>query len=230
MTNEDYDAIAVMTGAELASENDGDFTSMSSALDYRLPMKNSLGKIASDTSFTKNGFTINFYRKFFNATGDSTNAYVRGETIGMFTKRSITGSRTNTNLYMERTQSHRMHITGLDTLSTAVTLNGTDQKYMLHEMNSVMGKSGTHTFTMNGSGTIENLVINKNDGNRYPESGVKTMNMTVDKIMSKNNKTKSKTSTMEITITFNGTANPDLTVNKTKTYTVNLSSGHVVKK
>ena len=79
------------------------------------------------------------------------------------------------------------------------------------------------------SSKLENVIINKNELNKYPESGTLTYNLEINKIKSKNDKTKIGHFEITAKITFNGTNRPEIEVidkqgNRLK-YRVNVETG-----
>lgn len=231
LTAEDYDEVAAIAGSELSSAIEGDFADLEEAANYT-KRPGSLGKEAVDTTFDKGPFTISLYRKFApGLINDSSDVFIKGTSTSMVMKRKVTGDWTKTagssgNCKSASVNKYHYHrVTGLDTLSAAITLNGTSSRDNYRETSV---KNTDKTFHIKGTGTKTDVVINKKDGDTYPESGTSVYNFTIEKTLSKADKTVVKTITVEVKVTFNGTATPDVLINKDKNVKINLTTGEVI--
>lgn len=228
-------AVQLIAG-DIASDTDGEFTELETIASYESGSVGKFGKNTIDTVITRPNMTISLYRKFASTTGDSTDRYVDGSSTSLVFKRSMTGvfstpeGMTRNTRYKEINRYNAHTVTGLLPTETAITLNGNGTRSNFHEMKrTIRNQSVTDTFSLTGSSTRTNIVINKNDGDNWPESGTAVYNLTITKTKSRNDKSGERTFTRTITITYNGTETPDVTVNG-ESFKLGLKDGEVTKK
>ncbi|MBN8704772.1 MAG: hypothetical protein J0L62_02790 [Bacteroidetes bacterium] len=228
LTNDEYTEVAVVAGGEISSATEGDFSDISEAANYT--GKAGLGKEAVDTTFEKGPLTISLYRKFAPGIArDSSDFFIKGTSTSMVMKRSVKGEWTKTAGMSNNSKSvsinkyHSIKVTGLDTVSAAMTLNGTSSRDNYREMTM---KAVETTFHVKGTGSKTDVVINKKS-DKYPESGTATYNMVIEKTKSKADKTVVKTITVSVQVTFNGTKTPEIIINKEKKFKLDLETGDV---
>ncbi len=230
-TASDRQAAVEMIADGFANENDGDYSDISAAVTS--PTSSiSVGKISLDTSFTNpRGLTVHIYKKFVSASGDSSNKYDATHTK-LYLKRDVSGTiqKAMRSFYMEIERHSILTVEGLGEAFSAWTLNGERTGRHFHSFKGRMDSTASFSYErILNSSKLESVVINKNELNRYPESGTLTYNLEINKTVSKNDKTKLATFSITAKITFNGTNRPEIEVidkqgNRLK-YRVNVETG-----
>lgn len=230
-TASDRQAAIEMVADGFSNENDGDYTDITAAVTSPT-VSSSVGKISLDTSFTNpRGLSIHVYKKFVSSTGDSSNKYDVNHTK-LYLKRDVSGTiqKVLRSFYMEIERHTILTVEGLGDAFSAWTLNGDRTARHYHSFNGRMDSTATYSYErILNSSKLENVIINKNELNKYPESGTLTYNLEINKIKSKNDKTKIGHFEITAKITFNGTNRPEIEVidkqgNRLK-YRVNVETG-----
>ena len=230
-TASDRQAAVEMVADGFANENDGDYRDITAAVTSPTS-STSVGKVSLDTSFTNpRGLSVHVYKKFVSSTGDSSNKYDATHTK-LYLKRDVIGTiqKAIRSFYMEIERHSILTVEGLGEGSAAWTLNGDRTARHYHSFKGRMDSTASFSYErILNSSKLESVVINKNELNRYPESGTLTYNLEINKTASKNDKTKLAAFSITAKITFNGTNRPEIEVidkqgNRLK-YRVNVETG-----
>lgn len=231
-TESDRQAAAEMVADGFASDNDGEYYDITTTVTNPINESKGASKVSIDTSITTpRGLELKLYRKFVNASGDSSDTYST-EFNKLYVKRDLSGvvQKLLRSFYMEVSRHTIFTVEGLGTASSAWIINGTRTAHYYQSFSSRFDTTASFSYERNlTDGKATNIIINKNDGDKYPESGELSYTLDITKTKSKNDKTKVASFSVTAKITFNGTNKPTLEILDRQghrlRYKVNVESG-----
>lgn len=222
------DDLAVQAAASAAAATGGAIFELeaASAGIRTLAGKGTVTHAAADTTFTLDGLTFAFSRTFYNLQGDPLPGYAANAV------RLVIGSRVSGNIITARYtatlgRAGTLEVRGLHALADTLEFDGSAQDTTQCEFHSLSGTRQRYFYAV-GSRTMEDVRLLKDHTvNPWPLSGRILWTLAADRLRSNNRDDVEWHVTGTAILTFNGTATPDLVVNGTFRYRLNLLTGEV---
>jgi hypothetical protein len=181
---------------------------------------------ASDTTLTLGGLTFTQSRTFYNLQGDPLPGY--GLTaVRLVIDSRVTGSIVTTRYAATVGRTGTLDVRGIQALADTLHFEGTAQDTAQCAFRSLSGARQRYFYTVD-TRSIENVAVLKDrTANPWPLSGRIVWTVTADRLRSNNRNDIEWHFTGTAILTFDGTSTPELVVNGTFHYRVNLLSGEI---
>ena len=226
------DDVAVMAGAD-ASMNGGVAAELSAGAQLFVPgpqaMPGSISSTAWDTTFTRDSLTISVSRTFYNALGQPLPGY-DPTAVRLVATTRITGTMSGHRYRATIQRTGMLDIAGINALQDTLTFNGTGSDTTHAQFSGMMDSTRTVVLHKTGARALSQVKLLKDPNvNPWPLSGTATWTITVDKLVTGGGGTIEKHFTATVVVTFDGTSTPDITINGSFHYRVNLLTGIVTR-
>lgn len=181
-----------------------------------------------DTTFVRNGVTFQITRTFYDAAGNPLSGF------GPTAVRLLWTSHASGMFTTDRDTASISHDAALDVRNIQVTKDTLDLAGFSNDslQNVFRSYDGTRTryahVVSNVNWTSVELLKNRTL-DPWPLSGSMMWTLAIDRLRSNNIGDVESHFTATVVVTFNGTANPDVTVNGTWHYKLNLATGAIVR-
>jgi len=216
-------ALTTMSGADGASGG----VSGSPAASFN-PGRLAAGIAAAETTFTNGGITYTLGVTFFDANGNELPGY------GPLAHRMLVTTRATGDIATQQFTASLGHagsldVTGIEATEDSLTFQGACNDSVDASFQSLDGQR-TRTFHWLSSAILANVkALKDRQVNPYPLSGTATFIVHAERFASNQSLEVDRVWDATVVVVFNGTANPELTVNGSFHYTVNLNTGVVAR-
>jgi hypothetical protein len=181
-----------------------------------------------DTTFTRGNVTFTLTRRFFDLFGDSQDAY-GPTTDSVYATSRVTGSVASPQFDASFGQAGWIGVGGLNPMISVLTISGqSDDTLSTHF--TALNVDLERFCESRTSTTLTGIAWPKPSGSpTYPTEGTATIVLAFTRYTDGSRGTIEKSANATVIITFNGTANPTVSVNGTWHYVWNMDTGAVAR-
>lgn len=182
----------------------------------------------AETTFTQGNITYTLGVTFYDADGNALTGYGPSAHRMLVTTRA-TGAITDQQFTASLGHAGSLDVTGLEASLDTLVFNGASNDSVDASFTSLDGLRSRYFKWRSGAVLTNTDLLKNRQANPYPLSGTLTYIVHAERFTSGQFADVDKTWDATVTIVFDGTANPALTVNGVFHYRVNLVSGVVVR-
>jgi hypothetical protein len=228
------DDIAQQTAGQLAADNGGDMIMIESAMtaasvpggDWE---SGAPASIASDTTFQVGNVTWTIQRTFYDAFDNPQDEYNPLTTVRMIQHGSATGSVTTERLDASYRHEGDWDVRGLGALQDTVIFNGQGHDTAQAVIQAAW-RPATAYFHTTRAFTLADVLVHKDrDQYRWPLSGTATWQVAAERRRDGPHGELVAQFEVTVTVQFDGTQTPRLTVSGGYVYRVNLQTGEITR-
>jgi hypothetical protein len=190
--------------------------------------RTSVSRAQFDTTFESNGITFEVTRTFFGPTGNELPQYGPTAVRMVWTSRAY-GTLSSETDTATVGHSGSLDVRGIEAARDTLDFDGLALDTLVNHFQSLDG-SRERFFHATSALIYANVAMLKNRAvNPWPLSGTATYDLSADRLRSNNVTDVEAHLTAHVVVTFNGTDSPDVVVNGTYHYTINLLTGQVLR-
>ncbi|HET7224398.1 MAG TPA: hypothetical protein VFK69_01695 [Candidatus Eisenbacteria bacterium] len=181
-----------------------------------------------DTVFVNNGITFEITRTFFDAAGDSLSGYGPTAVRLLWTSRAFgtfSTDRDTATVGHDAALDVRNIEAGKDTLDFA----GFSNDSLQNVFRSYDGTRTRYAHVVSNATWADVMLLKNRTLDPWPLSGTMVWTLSIDRLRSNNVGDVASHFNATVTVTFNGTADPDITVNGVWRYKLDLITGAIVR-
>lgn len=187
------------------------------------------GIASTDTTFTLGHVTWTITRSFFNAAGTEQSTFNPLSTVRMNLTSRGTGSIQTPADTASYGSTGSLQLVGLEFTQDSLVLNATRHDTLQTTFTPRFRTGRLYTYA-EATGIIQNVVAVKPlSPTSYPLSGTATWTLKVDRLRTNNRVNVDRHYDILVSVTFNGTANPDVSTSTGYHYKMNLKTGLLVR-
>jgi len=183
---------------------------------------------AAETTFTAGSITYTVTRTFYDADGNALADYGSTATRLRITA-SASGSISNQLWSASVGRAGILDVTGIETSQDTLQFDGAGNDTVQCHFMSYDGTRERYFYALGGRSLEAVRLLKNRDANPYPLSGKARWAWSVDRLRSNNKEDVEAHYTALVVVTFNGTADPEIVVDGTYHYHVNLSTGAITR-
>ena len=233
------DDIAVQSAASLSGNSGGLMVELdagagsvpSNSAPWRLGPGEPVGNfraVSAETTFTVGAVTFTVTRAFFDAEGTELPSYGPTATRLRITTRA-TGSIDTPHWDASIGRASILDVTGIEAARDTLQFDGAGNDTAQAHFTSFDGAHERWFYAL-GSRSLDAVRLLKDrNANPWPLSGTARWDWAADRLRSNNREDVEVHVMASVVITFNGTANPDIVINGSYRYHVNLATGEVTR-
>jgi len=183
---------------------------------------------AAETTFSAGAITYTVTRTFYDADGNPLSDYGPSATRLRLTARA-TGSISTAQWSASVGRAGILDVTGIQSAEDTLQFDGAGNDTVQCHFLSYDGSRERYFYALGGRSLEAVRLLKNRDVNPYPLSGKARWAWAVDRLRSNNREDVEMHFTALVVVTFNGTADPEIVVDGTYHYRVNLSSGAITR-
>jgi len=183
---------------------------------------------AAETTFSAGAITYTVTRTFYDADGNPLSDYGPSATRLRLTARA-TGSIATEQWSASVGRAGILDVTGIQSAEDTLQFDGAGNDTVQCHFLSYDGNRERYFYALGGRSLEAVRLLKNRDANPYPLSGKARWAWAVDRLRSNNREDVEMHFTALVVVTFNGTADPEIVVDGTYHYHVNLSSGAITR-
>jgi hypothetical protein len=188
----------------------------------------SISSASAESTWTVGQITYTATRTFYDAGGNQLAAYGPDATRLHLTL-TADGSITTPQWTATIGRAGALDVTGIQTADDTLQFDGASNDTLQSHFTSYDGARQIYLYALGGRTLDAVRLLKDHSANPYPLSGKATWAWDVDRLRSDNKNDVAVHLTALVVVTFNGTANPDVVVDGTFHYKVNLNSGAITR-
>ena len=183
---------------------------------------------SAETTFSAGAITYTVTRTFYDADGNPLPDYGPSATRLRLTARA-TGSISTAQWSASVGRAGILDVTGIQSAEDTLQFDGAGNDTVQCHFLSYDGSRERYLYALGGRSLEAVRLLKNRDVNPYPLSGKARWAWAVDRLRSDNREDVEMHYTALVVVTFNGTADPEIVVDGTYHYHVNLNSGAITR-
>ena len=183
---------------------------------------------SAETTFSAGAITYTVTRTFYDADGNPLPDYGPSATRLRLTARA-TGSISTAQWSASVGRAGILDVTGIESAEDTLQFDGAGNDTVQCHFLSYDGNRERYLYALGGRSLEAVRLLKNRDANPYPLSGKARWAWAVDRLRSDNRQDVEMHYTALVVVTFNGTADPEIVVDGTYHYHVNLNSGAITR-
>lgn len=183
---------------------------------------------AAETTFSMGAITYTVTRTFYDADGNPLSGYGPSATKLRITA-TANGSISTAQWDASVGRAGILDVTGIESAEDTLQFDGAGNDTVQCHFLSYDGTRERYFYALGGRSLEAVRLLKDRNANPYPLSGKARWAWAVDRLRSNNREDVEVHLTALVVVTFNGTANPEITVDGTYHYHVNLDTGAVTR-